>query len=153
MVTIAVPTKEDTVDAIINLALVPMALELATRARQVIELGAKSLPPHATDEKLYWIGEGISGSVVAQGEARVILRGAAYRYIFSLEAIFARLALNRGISGAIIRGSIDWTQGRPVVEIIGQSKRHDTWEWSREFRPDSHAHVPSHPRGQDQFTV
>jgi len=143
METIAVPTKDDTVDAIINLALVPVVFELATRARQTIELSAKSLPPHATDEKRYWIGEGIAGGVLAKGEARVILRGAAYRYIFSLEAIFARLALS-GFSGATIRGKIDWTEGRAVVDVFGQSNRHDTWEWSREFRPDAHAHLHSH---------
>ncbi|WP_250633542.1 hypothetical protein [Pinirhizobacter soli] len=144
MEAIAVPSKEDTADAIISQALVPVMLELATRARQTIELGAQSLPPHATPEKRYRVGEGAAESVVAKGEARIILWGAAYRYIFSLEAIFARLALDCGLSGVTIRGKIDWTEGRPVVDVFGQSNRHDRWEWSREFRPDAHEHVHAH---------
>ena len=147
MEIIAIPTDAETVNVIISLALIPVMFELATRARQTIELSCQSLPPHATAEKLYWVGEGAVGSVIAKGEARVILRGAAYRYIFSLEAIVARLTVNSGSSGAVIRGKVDWTEGRAVVEIIGQSKRHDTWEWSREFRPDTHAHVHSHRMG------
>lgn len=144
METIAVPSKEDTADAIISRALVPVMLELSTRARQTIELSATTLPPHATSEKRYLIGEGAAGSVVAKGEARIILWGAAYRYIFSLEAIFARLALDCGLSGVTIRGKIDWTEGQPMVDVFGQSNRHDRWEWSREFRPDAHEHVHAH---------
>ena len=144
METIAVPSKDDTVDAIVSRALVPVVLELATRARQTIELSAQSLSPHATAEKHYRLGEGAADSVVAKGEARIILWGAAYRYIFSLEAIFARLALNDGFSGATLRGKIDWTEGRAVVDVFGQSNRYDRWEWSREFRPDAHAHVHAH---------
>jgi len=144
METIAVPSREDTVDAIVSRALVPVMLELSTRARQTIELGALSLPPHTTSEKRYRVGEGAEGSVVAKGEARIILWGAAYRSIFSLEAIFARLALDCGLSGVTIRGKIDWTEGRPAVEVFGQSNRHDRWEWSREFRPDAHEHVHPH---------
>lgn len=144
METIAVPTKDDTVDAIVSLALVPVVFELATRARQAIELRAQSLPPHATAEKRYRVGEGAADSVLAKVEARIILWGAAYRYIFSLEAIFARLALDGGLSGATLRGKIDWMEGRAVVDVFGQSNRHDRWEWSREFRPDAHEHVHAH---------
>lgn len=141
MEVITVPSKEDTVDAVIKLALLPVALDVSGRVLQVIQLSARSMPPHETAEILYRVGKGAEGGVIAMGEARVILRGAGYRYIFSLEAIFARLAVGSGLSGVTLRGKIDWTAGRATVEVVARTNRHDTWEWSREFRPEAHMHV------------
>ena len=114
MEVITVPSKEDTVDAVIKLALLPVALDVAGRVLQLIEISARSMPPHETAEILYRIGKGAEGSVIAMAEARVILRGAGYRYNFSLEAIFARLAVGSGLSGVTLRGKIDWTTGRAI---------------------------------------
>ena len=132
--TRALPSVEDTVDAVLASALMPVVRELAGRAGQVIELRACSLAPHRLEEKVVRVGDGAGEGVVAKGEARVILRGAAHCYNFFLEAIFARLALDSGYSGITMRGRIRWDEGRAVVEVITQSARYNTWEWTREFR-------------------
>jgi hypothetical protein len=141
MEVITVPSKEDTVDAVIKLALLPVVLDVSGRVLQLIELSARSMPPHETAEIIYRVGKRAEGGVIAMGEARVVLRGAGYRYIFSLEAIFARLAVGSRLSAVNLRGKIEWIGGRAVVEIVARTNRHDTWEWSREFRPEAHVRV------------
>lgn len=128
----ALPPIQDTVDAILASALMPVVRDLATRSGQVIELRTCSLAPHRLEEKVVLVGEGECG--LAKGEARLILRGAAHRFNFSLEAIFARLALDSGYSGVTMQGRISWEAGHAVVEVITQAARYNTWEWTREFR-------------------
>lgn len=130
----ALPSIEDTVDAVLASALMPVVRELAGRSRQVIELRSCSLAPHRMEEKVVRVGDDARQGVLAKGEARVILRGIAHRYNFSLEAIFARLDLDSGYSGVTMRGRISWEEGHAVVEVITQAARYNTWEWTREFR-------------------
>lgn len=128
------PPIEDTVDAILASALMPVVRDLATRSGQVIELRTCSLAPHRMEEKVVRVGDGVGEGGLAKGEARVILRVEAQRYNFSLEAIFARLALDSGYSGVTMQGKIHWDGGQAVAEVITQAARYNTWEWTREFR-------------------
>ena len=130
----ASPSIEETVEAVLASALMPVVRELAARSGQAIELRTCSLAPHPVEEKVAQVGEGAGEALPAKGEARVILRGAAHRYNFVLEAIFARLALDSGYSGVTMQGRIHWEEGRAVVEVITQAARYNTWEWTREFR-------------------
>ncbi|HEY4146737.1 hypothetical protein [Pinirhizobacter sp.] len=130
----ALPSIEDTVDAVLASALMPVVRDVAGRSRQVIELRTCSLAPHRVEEKVVRVGNDPGEGVLAKGEARVILQGRAHCYNFSLEAIFARLALESGYSGVSMRGKVCWDRGRAVVDILTQSNRYNTWEWTREFR-------------------
>jgi hypothetical protein len=130
----ALPSIEDTVDAVLASALMPVVRELAGRSGQVMELRTCLLAPHRMDEKVVRVGDGAGEAGLAKGEARVILRGAAHRYNFSLEAIFARLALASAYSGITMQGRIHWDEGQAVVEVITQAARYNLWEWTREFR-------------------
>jgi hypothetical protein len=130
----ALPSMEDTVDAVLAFALMPVVRELAERSGQVMELRTCLLTPQRMEEKVVRVGDGAGEAGLAKGEARVILRGAAHRYNFSLEAIFARLALASDYSGITIQGRIRWDESQAIVEVITQAARYNTWEWTREFR-------------------
>jgi len=130
----ALPPIEDTVDAVVASALMPVVRDLAARSGQVIELRTCSLAPHRVEEKVVRVGDGVGEEGLAKGEARLILRGAAHRYNFSLEAIFARLAIDSGYSGVTMQGRVHWDQGHAVVEVATQAARYNSWEWTREFR-------------------
>ena len=130
----ALPSVEETVDAVVASALMPVVNELADRARQVIELRTSSLAPHRMEEKVVRVGDDASEGVLAKGEARVILQGTAHSYNFSLEAIFARLALESSYSGITMRGKVCWKDDHVVVEVLTQATRYNTWEWTRDFR-------------------
>ena len=121
-------------DAVVASALMPVVRDLAARSGQVIELRFCSLAPHRVEEKVVRVGGGVGEESLAKGEARMILRGAALRYNFSLEAIFARLALDPGYSGVTMQGRVHWDEGHAVVEVVTQAARHNFWEWTREFR-------------------
>ncbi|WP_250623122.1 hypothetical protein [Pinirhizobacter soli] len=128
------PSIEDTADAVLASALMPVVRDLATRSGQVIELRTCSLAPYPVEEKVVRVGEVAGEGMLAKGEVRMILRGAAHRYNFVLEAIFARLALDSGYSGITMQGRIHWDEGQAVVEVVTQAARYNTWEWTREFR-------------------
>jgi len=130
----ALPPIEDAVDAVVASALMPVVRDLAARSGQVIELRTCSLAPHPVEEKVVRVGDGVGEEGLAKGEARLILRGAALRYNFSLEAIFARLALDSGYSGVTMQGRVHWDEGHAVVEVVTQAARYNFWEWTREFR-------------------